>query len=201
VHKRSPPPEILRSELNRDPMSDSPALEPENFRSYLRLLARLQLPQKLAAKLDASDVVQLTLVQAYRALDGFRGRTEGEMAAWLRQILARNLAHAARDHGRQKRDAGREVSIAAAVDQSSARLEAWLAADQSSPSEKAERNDQLLLLAAALETLPDEQREAIELHYWQGWTLAQIADRQHRTPASVAGLVHRGLAKLRSRLV
>jgi RNA polymerase sigma-70 factor (ECF subfamily) len=179
----------------------SPALEPENFRSYLRLLARLQLPKKLAPKLDASDVVQLTLVQAYRALDGFRGRTQGEMAAWLRQILARNLAHAARDHGRQKRDAGREVSIAAAVDQSSARLEAWLAAEQSSPSERAQRNDEVLHLAAALEKLPDDQREAIELHYWQGWTLAQIAEHQGRTPASVAGLVHRGLAKLRNHLV
>jgi len=179
----------------------SSALEPENFRSYLRLLARLQLPKKLAPKLDASDVVQLTLVQAYRALDGFRGRTQGEMAAWLRQILARNLAHAARDHGRQKRDAGREVSIAAAVDQSSARLEAWLAAEQSSPSERAQRNDEVLHLAAALEKLPDDQREAIELHYWQGWTLAQIAEHQGRTPASVAGLVHRGLAKLRNHLV
>jgi RNA polymerase sigma factor (sigma-70 family) len=59
----------------------------------------------------------------------------------------------------------------------------------------------LLRLAGALETLPAEQREAIELHYWQGWTLAQIAEHQNRTPASVAGLVHRGLAKLRGKLV
>lgn len=175
-------------------------VDPEQFRSYLRLLARLQLPRRLAPKLDESDLVQQTLAQAYRALDGFRGNSPAEMAGWLRQILARNLAHAARDHGRQKRDAGREVSLAAALDQSSARLEAWLAADQSSPSERAHRNDQLLRLAAALETLPDEQREAVELHYWQGWTLAQIADHQGRTPASVAGLVHRGLAKLRASL-
>jgi RNA polymerase sigma-70 factor (ECF subfamily) len=182
------------------PDADRP-IDPEQFRSYLRLLARLQLPPRLAPKLDPSDVVQQTLVQAYRALDGFRGRTPAEMAGWLRQILARNLAHAARDHGRQKRDAGREVSLAAALDHSSARLEAWLAADQSSPSERAQRNDQLLRLAAALETLPAEQREAVELHYWQGWTLAQIAEHQGRTPASVAGLVHRGLAKLRQGLV
>jgi RNA polymerase sigma-70 factor (ECF subfamily) len=182
------------------PDADRP-IDPEQFRSYLRLLARLQLPPRLAPKLDPSDVVQQTLVQAYRALDGFRGRTPAEMAGWLRQILARNLAHAVRDHGRQKRDAGREVSLAAALDHSSARLEAWLAADQSSPSERAERNDQLLRLAAALETLPAEQREAVELHYWQGWTLAQIAEHQGRTPASVAGLVHRGLAKMRQGLI
>lgn len=174
-----------------------PPVDPEQFRSYLRLLARLQLPPRLAPKVDASDIVQQTLVQAHRAMNGFRGNSPAEMAGWLRQILARNLAHAVRDHGRQKRDIGREISLAAAVDQSSLRLEAWLAADQSSPSERAERNDQLLRLAAALETLPDDQREAVELHYWQGWTLAQIAEHQERTPGSVAGLVHRGLAKLR----
>ena len=67
-------------------------------------------------------------------------------------------------------------------------------------TEQAERNDQLVRLAVALETLPDEQREAVELHYWQGWTLAQIATHQDRSPASVAGLVHRGLARLRKSL-
>jgi RNA polymerase sigma-70 factor (ECF subfamily) len=176
---------------------EAPTVDPEQFRSYLRLLARLQLPPRLAPKVDASDIVQQTLVQAFRAQDGFRGNSPAEMIGWLRQILARNLAHAVRDHGRQKRDIGREVSLAAAVDQSSARLEAWLAAEQSSPSQRAERNDQLLRLAQALETLPDEQREAVVLHYWQGWTLAQIAEHQGRTPGSAAGLVHRGLAKLR----
>jgi len=86
------------------------------------------------------------------------------------------------------------------VEESSARLEAYLAADQTSPSMRADRNDKLLQLAAALEDLPDEQREAVELHYWHGWTLAAIGEHQGRTTASVAGLVHRGLAKLRGLL-
>lgn len=169
----------------------------ERFRSYLRLLARLQLDPRLGAKLDPSDMVQQTLLQAHRALADFRGQTDAELAAWLRQILGRNLTHAARDFGRDKRNVARERSLEAAVEGSSVRLEAWLAAEQSSPSQKAERNEQMLLLAKALETLPDEQREAVELHYWQGWTLAEIGTHQQRTPASVAGLVHRGLAKLR----
>ena len=63
--------------------------------------------------------------------------------------------------------------------------------------ERAERNDSLLELAAALETLPDDQREAVELHYCQGWTLAQIATHLNRTTPSIAGLVHRGLMRLR----
>jgi RNA polymerase sigma-70 factor, ECF subfamily len=181
-------------------VSDVPAtsdLDLERYRSYLRLMARLHLSPRLNPKIDASDLVQMTLLQAHKAMPGFRGRTTQEMAAWLRQILARNLAHAARDFARQKRNAALEVSIAATLDQSSARLEAWLADDQSSPSQRAERNDQLLRVAEALEKLPDEQRQAVELRYWQGWTLAQIAAHQKRTVASVAGLVHRGLAKIR----
>ena len=173
---------------------------PEQFRSYLRLLARMQMPPRLAPKVDTSDVVQQTLIQAYQGLPGFRGATEREMAGWLRQILANHLAHLVRDFGRQKRDAGRELPLAQVLDESSARLEAWLADEQSSPSERAERNDQLLRIAAALESLPDEQREAVELHYYHGWTLAQIAQHLNRTPPSVAGLVHRGVLRLRDKM-
>jgi RNA polymerase sigma-70 factor, ECF subfamily len=182
------------------PMSTASPPELEQFRSYLRLLARMQLPAKLAPKVDASDVVQQTMVQAYQGLGQFRGSTPQEMAGWLRKILANQMAHLVRDFGRLKRDAGRELPLAALIDQSSARLEAWLAAEQSSPSEQAVRNDALLQLAAALETLPDEQRLAVELHYCRGLTLAEVAHELNRTPPSVAGLVHRGVMKLKAAL-
>jgi RNA polymerase sigma-70 factor (ECF subfamily) len=168
------------------------------FRSYLRLLARLQLDRRLRSKLDPSDVVQQTLLQAHRALGDFRGRTDAEMAAWLRQILARNLAHASRDFGRHKRDVTREQSLEKAVNASSARIEAWLAAEQSSPSQKAERNEHVLRLSGALENLPDAQREALELHYFQECPLAETARRMNRTPVAVAGLLKRGLKQLRA---
>src|SRR5262245_24453173 len=125
------------------PRADAEVCELERFRDYLRLLARLQLDPRWRAKLDPSDLVQQTLLQAHEACDQFRGRTAAEQAAWLRQILARVLANAVRDLGRAKRDAGRERSLEAALEQSSARLEAWLAAEQSSPSETVERNEQL----------------------------------------------------------
>ncbi len=172
----------------------------EEFRAYLRLLARLRLDPHLRGKIDPSDLVQQTLLQAHQAMDQFRGQTTAELAAWLRQILARNLAHAVRDLGRDKRDVRRERSLQAALDESSSRLETWLAADQSSPSERAERNEELLRLAQTLETLPDSQRDAIELHYWQGWSLAEIGQQMNRTPAAVAGLLHRGIQSLRSHL-
>ncbi len=173
---------------------------PERFRGYLRVLARMQLDDRLRSKLDPSDIVQQTLLQAHRGLGEFRGRSDAEMAAWLRQILARNLSHAVRDFGRDKRNVARERSLRAAVDASSARLEAWLVADQSSPSHQAMRNEQLFVLCEALEQLPPAQREAVQLHYWQGCTLAEIAQRLDRTPAAAAGLLKRGMRKLRELL-
>lgn len=170
---------------------------PERFRSYLRLLARMQLDQGLRSKLDPSDIVQQTLLQAHRAMGDYRGQSDAEMAAWLRQILARNLSHAVRDFGRDKRNVNRERSMHAAVDASSARLEAWLAAEQSSPSQQAQHNEQVLQLCNALEQIPESQREAVQLHYWQGCTLAEIAERLDRTPAAAAGLLKRGMRKLR----
>jgi RNA polymerase sigma-70 factor (ECF subfamily) len=180
-----------------DPQGRTSAESLERFRAYLRLLARLHLDPRLRGKLDASDVVQQTLLQACQALDGFRGGTEAELAAWLRRILARNLAHAARDLGRDKRDVARERSLEQVLGQSSNRLGMWLAADQSSPSESAQRKEQAVLLADALESLPEAQREALVLHYWQDWTLPDIGRHLGRTPAAVAGLVQRGLRQLR----
>ncbi len=174
--------------------------DPEAFRSYLRLLARMQLPPRLAPKTDTSDVVQQTLIQAYQALDQFRGSTSHEMAGWLRRILTNNLAHLVRDFGREKRDLQREVSLAQIVADSSAGWDAWLAADQSSPSERADRNETLLRLATALEQLPADQREAVELHYCHGWKLVEIAAHLERSVPSVAGLVQRGVIRLRTLL-
>src|SRR4051794_14552961 len=91
--------------------ADAPDHQLERFRAYLRLLARLNLDPRLRGKLDASDVVRQTLLEAYRALGQFRGRTDAELAGWLRQVLAHQLAHATRDLGRAKRDVSRERSL------------------------------------------------------------------------------------------
>ena len=86
------------------------------------------------------------------------------------------------------------------MDESSSRLQAWLAADQSSPSQRAERQEESLHLATAMAKLPDAQREALELEHWQGWTLAEIAEHMGRSKAAVAGLLKRGLQQLRAEL-
>jgi RNA polymerase sigma-70 factor (ECF subfamily) len=178
--------------------ADSKALE--QFRSYLHLLATMQLDRRLRGKVDASDVVQQTMLQAFRAREQFRGNTDGERAAWLRQILARNLAHATRDFSRDKRDIHREKSLQASLNASSVRLERWLASQDSSPDQRVERNEQLNEVAERIDTLPEAQREALVMHYLQGMALPEIAARMGRTRSSVAGLLRRALSSLRDTL-
>lgn len=172
----------------------------ERYREYLHLLARLQLDTRLRSKLDSSDIVQQTLLRAYQGLDAFHGRSVTELVAWLRTILAHTVANELWRFRRGKRDVALERSIEAAVEDSSARLEAWLAADYSSPSEQAAWQEQSLRLAQALAELPPEQREIIELHHLNGLTLADIADQLGRTRPAVAGLLRRGLERLRALL-
>lgn len=182
------------------PSDAEPGRVLEPFRPYLRVLAHVHLDARLRGKLDPSDVVQQTLLRAHVGMDQLRGREPGVVAAWLRKILARTLADAVRDLERAKRDVGRERSLERALDESASGLEGWLAADQSSPSERADKNEQLLRLADALCGLPDAAREAVVLKHCRGWTLAEIAAHLGRTPAAVASLLHRGLKQLRELL-
>ncbi len=172
----------------------------EVFRHYLALLARTHLGSNQRAKVDPSDIVQQTMLDAHRKLDQFRGSTEAEMAAWLRKILSCKVTDAFRALGRQKRDAALERSLDAPLDETCTRLEVWLEAVQTSPSGKASRNEQLVRLADAMAKLPDAQRKAIELHHLHGLSLSDTAEQLGRTGGSAVGLLRRGLVKLRELL-
>jgi RNA polymerase sigma-70 factor (ECF subfamily) len=172
----------------------------EVYRDYLCLLARFQLDSRLRAKMDPSDIVQQTLLEAHRDWDQYRGTTASEKTAWLRKILARNLADAIRRFGRAKRDITLERSLEASLGESSCRLEAWLAADRTSPSGQLDCNEQLMRLAGALAQLPENQRRAIELHHLKRLSLNELARELGRSEASVAGLLRRGLKSLRGQL-
>jgi RNA polymerase sigma-70 factor (ECF subfamily) len=172
----------------------------EGYRDYLRLLARVQLSPRLQAKVDASDVVQQALLEAHKCRGQFRGQTEAERLAWLRAILAHVLAAAARRFSAESRDLGRERSLEAEVDLSSSRLECLLAADQTSPSERTIRGEEVLRLAHAMASLPADQRQVVEMHHLKGMPLAEVAALMGRSRPAVAGLLFRGLNKLRELL-
>lgn len=172
----------------------------ERYRDYLRLLAGLHLDRRLRGKIDPSDLVQQTLMQAYEHRTQFRGQSQPELAAWLRTILARNLAEAVRRFGRQQRDVDLECSLEAELTAASSRLERWLVDNQPSPGEQAVRQEQLLHLADALARLPEDQHQAIKLHHLEGRTLPEVARQMGRSKEAVAGLLFRGIKKLRQRL-
>ncbi len=170
----------------------------EEYWEYLRLLARLQLNPSLRGKLDPSDIVQETMLRAHANKEQFRGQTNAEQAAWLRRILANQLTDAARRFGSVGRETDREQPLEDAVDDSAARLEAWLVLDTPRPDQRVVHHEDLLRMAGALAQLPDDQRIALELKYLQGLSLEDVAGQMGRSKGAVAGLLHRGVIGLRA---
>src|SRR5438445_10027632 len=125
----------------------------EEYREYLRLLARLQLDPRLQSKIDPSDIVQETLLKAHQAQGQFQWRSEAELVAWLRKILANCLTDAVRTFSAGARNVDLEHSLEQALEDSSGQLEQWLAGGQATPVDNAIRQEQLLRLADGLAPL------------------------------------------------
>lgn len=172
----------------------------EQYRNYLRLLARIEIGRKLQGKVDASDVVQEAFLDAHRYFPAFRGGSEAQLTAWLREILAGTLANQVRRYfGTQARDPRLEVGLMADLDQSTAGLGAIPVDPQTSPSQQVARAEQSLLVADAIGGLPDDYQTVIVLRHLEGLTFPQVAERMGRTVDSVEKLWIRALAQLRKR--
>src|SRR6516162_6984572 len=91
----------------------------ELYRNYLRLQARALLGTGLRVRLEPSDLVQETFMDAARDFGQFAGGSEPELVAWLRRVLIRNLADQVKRHQSQKRDLRREESLEALLERSS----------------------------------------------------------------------------------
>jgi RNA polymerase sigma-70 factor (ECF subfamily) len=181
---------------------DRPALDRvlDLYRNYLHLLARTQIDMKLARRLSPSDVVQETLLRAFRNFAQFRGATEGELLAWLRRILARTLADQLRMARTRKRDVGRDQALEVQCDASSQQLARLATAAEASPSEQASRREQSVLLADALSRLPADYREVIVLRHLERIEFAEIARRMDRSSGAVRMLWARALERLRQEM-
>jgi RNA polymerase sigma-70 factor (ECF subfamily) len=172
----------------------------ERFRGFLTVLARVNSEVRWQGKIDLSGVVQQTLLEAFQAGEQLADANSAQKGAWLKRALANNLADEIRKLTAARRDAGRERSLEAAMDNSLSHLEQLLPAGEATPSVEAVRAERLVRLTQALSALPEGQRQVIEMHHLHGQSLAEVAAALNSTKPAVAGLLHRGLKKLRQLL-
>jgi RNA polymerase sigma-70 factor (ECF subfamily) len=168
----------------------------ELYRNYLRLQARALMGAGLRVRLDPSDLVQETFLEAHRDFARFMGQSEGEIVAWLRRILVRNLADQLKRHRAAGRDYRRQQSLEAKLERSSLDVQAALAGGLSTPSVRAARREQAVVLADALAELPADYREVIVLRHLERLKFDEIADRLGRSSGAVRMLWTRALEKL-----
>jgi RNA polymerase sigma-70 factor (ECF subfamily) len=170
----------------------------ESYSGYLTLLARVQIGRRLQGKVDPADVVQETFLEAHRQIGNFRGTGERELVAWLRKILAGQLALTMRRFlGTKGRDVNLERELGAGLDQSSQALDGGLVAPGSTPSQHVARREQAVILADALDRLPPDYREVIILRHLETLPFNDVAARMGRSEDSVQKLWVRALASLR----
>ncbi len=172
----------------------------DQYRNYLRLVARSQLDSHLAARTSPSDVVQETFLQACHHFHDFRGSSEPELLAWLRTILVRNMVAAFhRNYSVKKRDVRRSISleeIGRNVDQSASQLATLVDASGNSPSSRAQREELTLTVVERLAGLPVDYRDVIVLRNLEGFSFSEVAERMSRTPDAVRKLWARAIRKL-----
>lgn len=172
------------------------------YRNYLMVLAATQIEKRLQGRMSPSDVVQETMLRAHKNFGQFRGTTEAELVAWLRQILVNNLAKFVEQHVlAARRDVRREVSIerlGKALEQSTVQLAALLPADIKTPSVAAEEREDAVLLADRLADLPADYREVLVLRNLQGLPFDEVARRMERSASAARMLWLRAIEKLRA---
>ena len=172
-----------------------------HYETYLTLLARVQIGRRLQGKVDAGDIVQETFLEAHRQIRQFRGTTEAELLAWMRRILAGQIALLLRRYlGTKGRDVTLERELGVQLDQSSQAMDIGFIASLSTPSQHASRREQAVLLAEALRELSDDHREVIVLRHLEALSFPEVAARMGRSEDSVQKLWVRALANLRRSL-
>jgi RNA polymerase sigma-70 factor (ECF subfamily) len=166
------------------------------YDNYLRLMVRALAGTALKLRLDSSDLVQDAFLEAHRDFPQFAGSTEAELLAWLRRILARNLADSARYQNAGLRDHRRQQSLESLLDRSSLAMQEALAATATSASAVAAQRERAVLLADAIESLPADYREVVILRNLEGLKFSEVATRMARSSGAVRMLWARAIERL-----
>jgi RNA polymerase sigma-70 factor (subfamily 1) len=166
------------------------------FRDYLETLTFIYIDPRLRSEFSMSDIIQNTLFEAWRELERIEGLDDDGRKRWLRKMLMNNLLEEIERRRAGKRDFRRKQSLDAAFEESSCRLKAGLAAEDTSPCGRLVAEEERQCLLEALSKLDPRQREALILQKYHGRTLAEIAGHMGCTIGAVAGLHARGLKNL-----
>jgi RNA polymerase sigma-70 factor (ECF subfamily) len=173
----------------------------ERYRAYLDCLTYVQVDPRLWRRFGWSDVVNQTLLEAYRDLAKLQELDEADRNRRLRRMLVNNLLDRIEHERAEMRDYRREASLDEALSGSSCNLQQWLAAEDAAlPEDRTDAAERGARLAAALSQLPQREREALILQKYHGWSLTQIAEHLGCTSGAVAGLHARGIKRLRQLL-
>jgi RNA polymerase sigma-70 factor (ECF subfamily) len=170
----------------------------QRCRNYVAVLARAQMESWMGGKVDASDLVQQTLLEAHRGFDNFTGQAEGEWLAWLKQILAHNAQDEIRRFRAAKRAAGRELALPGAG-------ESGLGLSQFSdglatPSQALMAHERELALADAMLQLSEDHQTVLHLRSLQRLAFDEVARRMGRTRPAAQMLWMRAVQRLESLL-
>jgi RNA polymerase sigma-70 factor (ECF subfamily) len=171
------------------------------YRNYLTILATTQLDRRLRRRVNPSDLVQDAMLAAHTDFAKFRGCSERELLAWLRQILINCLHHVIETHLRAKmRDMRREISVeqvSATLDRSACNFAQMIADHGPSPSAPMQQRERAVALADQLSRLPPQYRDVIVLRNLQGLSFEEVADRMDRKPGTVRMLWLRAIEKFK----
>lgn len=172
----------------------------EACRSFVAVVAKVQLHRRLHAKVDPSDLVQQSLLEAHRGFVDFQGGTPQDWLAWLKQIVQHNAIDADKHYrGASRRDLRKE-RVLAGTDSCSSHA-GWAAADPGpSPSQLAMNAERELRLAAAIEALPDDYQQVVLLRNLERLPFDEVAERMNRTRGACQMLWMRAVEQLRTQL-
>jgi RNA polymerase sigma-70 factor, ECF subfamily len=126
---------------------------------------RVHMDDRLRDRVDSLDVLQETLLRAFRGLDGFRGSGQRSLMGWLHTIAVHEVRRAAQHHGRQRRALARELRL----DDGLSLADAWISVEAS-----LSRRHDLSRLEVALRGLEEEQRRVLLLRAFEGHTFGEI---------------------------
>jgi RNA polymerase sigma-70 factor (ECF subfamily) len=169
-------------------------------RAAVTRYAERRLPASIRDHVDSDDVVQQTFVEAFRSIARFRLDESPRFQAWLFGTADNVIRDMVKRQGRAKRGGGfRRIRRANPTDsQSVADLIELITAGSHSPSRSAMGHEAVAAVTKAIEELPDDYRQAVELRLLDGMSLEETAAIMDRSPRAVQGLVDRAKNKLRA---